>query len=275
MTLSINDLTDGGMPKVEVLLDDLDSDVAKVTVYRLSRGSEHKVRGVIDAPVSGGGSWVDFEVPAQPATYRAEFFDYTGASLGFSDSVTIELGFTGCWMHNPLAPTGGVKVDLSRGSGASLSRPVPGEVVYPRGRRVGIMRTAPRRGLVGVPLEVTSHDLETADRIQAFLGGDSSIMTPVICIRPGVDYAGLRVPSPLFLGVLDIAERGVDVGWGGTWTKHDIQGDEAAPPAPGIFVPLLRRVDVDAYYADRDAIDAAYLRRLDIDRDYGLAGTAG
>lgn len=275
MTLSINDLTDGGMPKVEVLLDDLDSDVATVTVYRLSRGSEHQVRGIINAPVSGGGSWVDFEVPARTATYRAEFFDHTGLSLGFSDAVTVELGYSGCWMHNPLAPTGGVRVDLALGSGESLSRPVPGQVVYPRGRRVGIAVTSPRRGLAGVPIVVTSHDLETADRIQAFLGGDASIMTPVICIRPGVDYEGLRVPSPLFLAVLDIAEEGVDVFWGGTWTKHHMQGDEAAPPAPGIFVPLLRRVDVDAYYADRDAIDAAYLRRLDIDRDYGLVGTAG
>lgn len=275
MTLTINDLTDGGLPKVEVLLEDIDTDVETVTAYRLSGGRELKVSGIIDASVSGGGSWVDFEVPAQAATYRIEYKGAGGVPLGFSESVTVELGFTGCWMHNPFAPTGGARVVLAETAARTLSRPVPGEIVYPRGRRVGVMVTAPRRGLAGVVFDVISSDLDTADRIQAFLGDDTTILTPVICVRPGVDYAGLRVPSPLFLGVLDIAEEGVDVAWGGSVTMQRIRGDEVSRPAPGIFVPLLRRMDIDAYYATRAAIDADNLTRLDIDRNYTLAGFAG
>lgn len=275
MTLVINDLTDGGLPKVELLLTSLGSDVASVTAYRLANGREQLVRGVVGATVSGGGSWVDFEVPAQAATYRVEFFDVAGVSLGFSESVTVELGFSGCWMHNPLAPTGGVRVSLTDGAGGSLSRPVPGEVVFPRGRRVGVVVSGPRRGLSGAVFDVLCSDLESADRIQSFLGGDATVLSPVVCVRPGVDYAGLRVTSPLFLGVLDIVEEGVNVRWGGGVTVQRIQGDEVAPVSPELFIPLLRRMDVDAFYASRGAIDADNLTRLDVDRRYEIAGFAG
>jgi hypothetical protein len=277
MTLAINDLTAGpdDPPKVEVLLTDLDAAVASVTAYRLSNGFELQVRGIIDAAVAGAGTWIDFEVPAQQATYRVEYFDDDGVSLGFSESVTVTLGFSGCWMHNPLNPGGAVKVDLMDTAGAVLSRPVPGAVVYPRGRRVGIAVAQPRRGLAGVVFDVTCHDLDTADQIQAFLGTQGNAMVPVICIRLGVDYVGLRVHSPLFLGVFDIAEEGIDVGWGGTWTRQRMQGDEAAPPAPGLFIPLLRRMDLNAYYASREDLNNDNLTRLAVNRRYDLAGVAG
>lgn len=276
MTLTINDLSAGDLPKVELLLTGLSSSVVSVTGYRLSGSREEKVRGVVNAAVSGGGSWVDFEVPAEQASYRFEYFDSAGSSLGFSESVSVTLGFSGCWMHNPLAPTGGVRVTLEAGAAASLSRPVPGEVVYPRGRRVGVVVSGPRRGLVGAVFDVFSPDLETADRIQSFLGGEGNDLTPVICIRPGVEYTGrLRVRSPLFLGVLDIVEEGVDVRWGGSSTVQRISGDEAAPPTPELFIPLLRRMDIDAYYATRAAVDADNLTRLAIDRKYEIAGVAG
>lgn len=276
MTLAINDLTEsGGAPKVEILATALGGDVASVTAYRLSGGAEERVSGVIRAAVAGAGTWVDFEVPAQPATYRLEYFDSGDVSLGFSESVTITLGFTGCWMHNPLAPSGAVKVTLTSEAAGSLSRPVPGSMVYPRGRRVGIMVSSTRRGLAEAVFDVNAYDLNTADKIQAFLGSDGVSLPPVICIRPGVDYSGLRVRSPLFLAVQDIPEEGRDVRWGGTSTIQRIRGDEAARPAPGIFIPLLRRMDANAFYASRAEFNAAYLTRLDANRDYSLAGFAG
>ena len=276
MTLAINDLTDGpdGFPKVEVLLSGLSGSVARVTAYRFSGGRELRVSGIIDVPVAGAGTWVDHEVPAQQATYRVEYFNSSGVSLGFSESVTVTLGFSGVWMHNPFAPDGGVRVDLMDTALQELSRPVPGRVVHPRGRRVGVMVSGPRHGLSGAVFDVTSHDLGTADRIQAFLGDYTTTTVPVICIRAGVDHAGLRIPSPLFLGVLDIAEEGMDVFWGGEWTRQRIQGDEVSRPAPGLFVPLLTRADLNAYYASRSAMNADNLTRLGINRRYDLAGTA-
>lgn len=277
MTLAINDLSSGPSdpPKVEVLLTSLPPEVAYVTAYRLAGGYTERVRGIVGAAVSGAGSWVDFEVPSQSATYRVEYFDAFGESLGFSEDAEISLGFTGCWMHNPLAPTGAVRVTLIDTAARSLSRPVPGEVVYPIGRRAGVMVSSPRRGIVGGVFDVFCPDFESADRIQSFLGGVGAELPPVVCIRPGVDQPGLRVKSPLFLGVVNIEEEGVGSGWGRSSSLQRIQGDEVSPPAPGIFIPLLRRKDLNAFYASRADLNAAYLTRLDAGRDYSLAGFAG
>lgn len=274
MTLTITDITSGpdDAPKVEVLLTGLGSEVASVTAYRVSGGVEHPVAGVIRATVAGAGSWVDYEVPAQQATYRVEYFDVAGDSLGFSEQQDIELGFSGCWMHNPMAPTGAVRVTLRDGAVGRLSRPVPNEVLYPRGRRVGVVVSEVRRGLVGAVFDVTTYDDLTADKVQGLLGSPGLSLPPVICIRFGVDHSGVRVTSPLFLGVADIAEEGQDVFWGGSMIVQRIEGNEAARPAPGLFVPLLRRKDVNAFYASREAFNNAYLTRLDANRDYSLAG---
>lgn len=275
-TLTINDLSGSEAPKVEVLVTGLPSDVARITAYRLSGGVEEQVSGIIDAPVAGAGSWVDFEVPAQRATYRLEMFDTSNVSLGFSEPASIELGFSGVWMHNPLVPTGAVRVQLTPEAARMMSRPVNGEMVRPKGRRVGAMiLTGPRLGLQDVDFSVFAKDLRTADRIQAFLGGPEVAGNAVICIRVGVDYSQIRVRSPLFLGVSDIPEEDRDLRYGGTKTVQHIQGSEAARPAPGIFIPLLRRMDVNAFYATRAAFNAAYLTRLDANRDYSLAGFAG
>lgn len=146
----------------------------------------------------------------------------------------------------------------------------------PKGRRVGVMVSSPRQGLRDVVFSVHCTDLDSADRIQAFLGDETTRLPPVICIRVGVDYPGIfrRIRSPLFLGVLDIPEDDVSLRYGGERTLQHIIGDEAARPAPGLFIPLLRRMDVDAYYASRGEFDDAYLTRLDANRDYSLAGFA-
>lgn len=277
MTLAINDLTDGadGAPRVEVLVTGLDPSVATVTAYRQAGADWEPVSGIIGAAVAGAGTWVDYEVPAQTATYRLEYFDDDDTSLGLSEQVSITLGFTGCWMHNPLEPENAVRVRLLDTAARSLSRPVPGGVVHPRGRRVGVVVSQRRHGLTGAVFDVYAADTATADKIQSFLGDESTTAVPVICIRPGVEYAKMRVRSPLFLAVFDIPEEDVDLRMGGTATVHRIQGDEAARPAPALFIPLLRRKDVNAYYAAREDLNAAYLSRLDANRDYSLAGFAG
>src|SRR5690606_26185511 len=156
------------------------------------------------------------------------YWDAVGASMGFSEQVTIQLGYTGCWMHNPLAPTGAVKVRLVSTAGELLSRPVPGEVVRPKGRRVGVVVAGRRQGLADGVFDVYVPDLESADKVQAFLGTQTTNLPPVICIRMGIDHRKFRVRSPLFLSVFDIAEEGVDLRWDGEATIQRIVGEEAA-----------------------------------------------
>ena len=277
MTLVINDLTADAdsAPIVEVLVTGLDPAVSSVTAWRTSGGVEKEVSGIVRAPVAGAGSWVDYEVPAQQATYRIEYFDAGGVPLGYSEPATVTLGFTGIWMHNPLAPSGAVRVELHAEAGRVLSRPVPNTRVRPKGRPAGVIIAEPRVGLVGAVFSVWSRDLATADRVQAFLGSPKVSLLPVVCVRFGADYPQIRVASPLFLGVDDIPEEDRTLRYGGEATVQHIVGDEAERPAPGIFIPLLRRKDVNAAYSSRAEFNAAYLSRLAANRDYSLAGFAG
>lgn len=261
-------------PRVEVFFDALAEDTATLTVYRIAGGREHQVRGAVNAATAGTLTRIDFEVPFNTTvSYRAEMFDAAGLSLGFTGVASVSIAVADVWMHNPLDPQGSVRVTLLHAAGKVLDRPVPGEVSYPIGRRVGVVLAQPRRGLAGAVFDVMVDTFEDADKVQALLGDYTTTTVPVICIRLGSKNP-MRIPQPLFLGVLSIPEEDFDVADGGTTTIHRISGNESAPPVPGLFIPLLTRNDIDAFYATRDAIDAAYLRRVDIDRDYTLAGYA-
>tara|TARA_R110002020_G_scaffold48774_5_gene139039 strand:+ start:1336 stop:2265 length:930 start_codon:yes stop_codon:yes gene_type:complete len=294
----------GLLPRVEVLLENIASGVAFVTIRRTASGRTFLVRGAVLQPVTDAISVVDFECPFnRQIQYVAELFDASGISLGFTspaimgdiesggllpgedefpgEDVFPELGVIGTgvistdtWMHNPLNPDGGVRVQLMDTAARALSRPVPGGVVYPRGRRVGVMVAEPRRGVQGIVLDVFCEDLETADQIQAFLGDYSTTTVPVICVRLGLEDGRMRVPQPLFLGTNDIVEEDVNVRWGGVNTIQRITGSEVAPPAPGLFVPLLTYADLNAFYETYTAFNAAYASYLAASRDYSLAGFA-
>lgn len=269
----LTDVTDA--PFVEVLLEDLIPEAASVTIYRLAAGREFKMRGAVRALTGGALSRIDFEIPFNvPVTYRAELFDAAGESLGFTDSATTTLVCADTWMHNPLNPSGGVKVKLLSSAVRRLSRPVPGEVSYPLGRPVGVMLSEPRRGLAGAVFDVLVDSNEDADKVQALIGSASLPLVPVVCIRVGSDNP-MRVAMPLFLGVSDIPEEDVSVRFGGEASAHRIEGDEVDPPIPGLFVPLLRRKDLNAFYATRAAMNAGGLMRIDLNRKYEVAGTAG
>lgn len=291
-------------PRVEVFFEGFDPDTAHVTVFRFAGGREFPVRGAVMAPTAGSLSRIDFECPFNvPVTYRAEMFDSSGLSLGFTDSATLGDVIEGLppssllppdddlapgsyvagsgllsretWMHNPLDPQGAVKVKLLDTVGQSLSRPVPGEVSYPLGRRVGVMLSEPRRGLRQVVYDVACESLEDADKVQGLIGSYARSAVPVICVRNGGDDVRLRAAMPLFLGVLDIAEEDVNVRWGGAVTNHRIVGDEVDPPIPGLVVALLRAADVNVSFATAAALNAAHLTAADVNRRYDLAGAAG
>ncbi len=263
-------------PRVEVFFEDFDPGTTHVTVYRLAGGREFRVRGAVMAATAGSFARIDFEVPLNvPVTYRAEQFDAAGLSLGFTPSATLAgVVSADTWMHNPLNPQGAVKVTLLDTAARSLSRPVPGEVSYPRGRRVGVMLSEPRRGLSGAVFDVLTETHADADRVQALIGSYTSSAVPVICVRTGLRNP-MRVAMPLFLGVLDIPEEDVSVRYGDEDTVQRIEGSEVDPPTPGLFIPLLRRKDLNAAFATRAAMNGAALTRGDINRLYEYAGLAG
>lgn len=290
-------------PRVEVFFEDFDPGTTHVTVYRLAGGREFQVRGAVRAATAGSFARIDFEVPFNvPVTYRAEQFDAAGLSLGFTATTTLGDAVEGLppaldlvpeddlapgmtvvgaglvsretWMHNPLNPQGAVKVTLLDTAARSLSRPVPGEVSYPRGRRVGVMLSEPRRGLSGAVFDVFTESHADADAVQALIGSYTASAVPVICVRTGLRNP-MRVAMPLFLGVLDIPEEDVSVRYGDEETVQRIEGSEVDPPIPGLFVPLLRRKDLNAAFATRAAMNGAALTRGDINRLYEYAGMAG
>lgn len=261
-------------PFVEVFIDDLIPEAESVTVYRLAGGREFQMRGAVNAPTAGAFTRIDFEIPFNmPVTYRAELFDAAGESLGFTDTATTTILCADTWMHNPLDPAGAVKVFFGDDTAGSITRPTPGVVSRPKGRRVGVVLSEPRQGVVGLRMTVRTSSEADADKVQAMCGDDG--MPPVVCIRLGGDDQRMRVPQPLFLSALTVEELDMNHRWGGNELAHKFEGDEVDPPIPGLFVPLLTRADLNTFFATRGALNAAGLTRTDINRMYELSGTAG
>ncbi len=261
-------------PFVEVFIDDLIPEATSVTVYRLAAGREFQMRGAVRAPTAGAFTRIDFEIPFNTlVTYRAELFDAAGGSLGFTDSASTTLVCADTWMHNPLNPAGGVKVFFGEDQNWSVTRPTPGEVSRPLGRRVGVVLSEPRHGVTGLGLVVRTSTDADADGVQAMMGDNG--MPPIVCIRLGSQDQRLRVPQPLFLSALSVTEMDMDHRWGGSELAHDLRGDEVDPPIPGLFIPLLTRADLNAFFSTRAAMNAGGLQRLDLNRKYDVAGTAG
>lgn len=261
-------------PRVEVFFPSFDAGTALVTVYRLAGGQERQVRGAVLAPTGGTLTRIDFEVPFNvPATYRAEQFDAAGISLGFTPSASVTVASDDTWMHNPLNPDGATVVFFGEDGGWSVTRPTPGVVSHPKGRRVGVVLSEPRQGVTGLSLTVRTSSDGDADRVQAMCGDKS--MPPVLCVRLGSQDQRLRVPQPLFLSALVVSEMDMNTRWGGTELAHRVEGDEVDPPIPGLFIPLLTREDLNVSFATRAALNAGGLTRADINRLYQYAGAAG
>jgi hypothetical protein len=261
----------GSGPSVEVFFSSLPSGTASVTLYRSAGGRQYTVRGAVRASTAGQFTRRDGEVPFGVAvSYRAEAFNSSGVSLGFTSPASITVDELGTWVHNPLDPAGAVQVMFRESAARDLSRPTEGDVFYPQGRRVGVVVSGQRRGLSGVRLDVIVDDIESADRLQAMLGDYNSDTVPVLCFRIGAEDR-VRLPRPLFAAVMDAREQDLTYVLGGSQIVTEMEGDEVAPPAPGLFISLLIRADVNAFYASRADVDAYNLTRLDVARNYGIA----
>lgn len=262
-------------PRVEVVFASLHPDTASLAaIWRTGDGREWKVRGSVGISVSDQVARIDYEAPfGIPISYRAEMLNGAGDSLGFTDSsseVTLDVDET--WVHNPLNPQIALQVVTLQGTSYEWSRPVAGEVLFPKARRVGVVIGGARQGLRGQVFDLLVASDADADTFSSMLGTYSRTAVPVLCFRIGASDRS-RLPRPLFGSVMD--PREVDLTMqGGEDLGFRFQSDEVAPPAPALVIPLLTRADVDAYYSTRAQVDTDNATRLAVSRRYDLAGTA-
>lgn len=262
-----------GNPWVEVYFPQLDPATERVTIFRFSDNRTWEVRGGVN--ITPGVAVQDFEVPFNTvSTYRAQMFDSTGASLGFTSpvdiTVTMPEGFT--VVHQPLDPSLWTRVlDLQK-SAKSILRATPGSSTYAQGATVPRFTGSRREAVKGLALSWMTDTLAAADMLQAMLGTYEQEQVGVLCIRTTLP---MRIPRTLFLHTDELPEEEVDVNQGGQTILFNFTGDEVEPPYPGLATPLLTYDDIDASFETYDAADAAYATYTDRDRAYELAGAAG
>jgi hypothetical protein len=262
-------------PRAEVRFLSFAAGTRTVTVRRSTGVRVMDVRGAVDVATAGSLSRIDLEVsPGVRMDYWAEMFDASGGSLGLTGVSSVTFYDTATWVFNPLDPAGAVRVAFRDNAARSIDRPTNADVVFPLGRRVGVVVGSDRSGIRDVVLDVVTDTLEDADKFAALLGGYTSRTVPVLCFSIGASDR-IRLPRPFFVGVAGSAsEEDVNFIYGGTTIAHTVKGSEVDPPSPGIFVPLLTRADVNAYYSSRGAANADNPSRGAFNRRYDLAGFA-
>ncbi|GAA3330670.1 hypothetical protein HP467_07205 [Curtobacterium albidum] len=257
-------------PRVEVLFASLAAGTEQITVRRTVGGRTMDVRGGINLYAVGGASVLDQEVPpGVPATYQAEQFDSSGMSLGMTKAATVTVDSADAWVTQPLNPNLAVQVRVRLPSTATLGWEAPGDTVWTQGAALGRVINGQRSGLKGISLLLRLIRPSDADEFDAMWGDYDTAYPAVVLVRtpptvplPPVLFLGCRAPKRLTTGANKLVQ-------------YQLDGDEVAPPTPGLVIPALSRDDLDAAYASRDLLDAAYTTRLAADTDYSLAGSAG
>ena len=267
--------------RVGIFDDAVPAGVAFATVHRSIEGApETDVRDAIKVAVSGAFSRFDYEAPMDvDLTYRLQWFDAAGDEAGYSNAVTTRV--VGPWfadgrarvlLHNPLDPRTAVWVGLDESSVPSVSRPVPGEVRWGHGQRLGMVSASRRRGLVGVTLGLVTETVEDADRFDALFGTAGTSRLPVLCIRIPASLARTRLPSVWFAAVLEpVAEPH----WATDTVIWRMTADQVESPVPTLVIPSLTLADIAAYYPTLQAVADDNATLLQLSRRFELAGSGG
>ncbi|TAJ46364.1 MAG: hypothetical protein EPO52_17680 [Herbiconiux sp.] len=265
-------------PRVLVTFPTVAATTATIDVSKVVEGRSFPVRGGIGLYAVGGAYVMDSE-PALgvPNTYRAEMFTAAGVSLGFTDAAVATITLTDVLrdtsemvISQPLKPSLAIRASMGGDTAGQVVRSIPAEVVFPEGATVGVGIGGQLRGIVDMPLEVVCETTADADELISMFGGYTSSFPPVLCIRTG---APVRLPRLLFASCSEIVETTIYAA--DVRVRFQLKVTEVAPPAPGLVLPSLRRMDIDAAFATRAARAAAYASRLARDTDYTKAGLAG
>lgn len=259
------------VPRMEVLFSTVPAAAERATVYRVLGSRTYAVRAGVKVYAAGGFSLVDTEIPFNAAAgYRAEFFDVSGVSLGFSDGSVGSVVFDGTVIHQPTTPSRAVSVMLRSGAAAVLSRPFFGASVQPKGRSVPVWVGSGRSGLIGVDVSSVTLTPEDEEAFYSVFGGYDDVQLPIVCFRTS---AATGLPQPFFGVVRDPQRVGFDTHLGGNAVEWVMQADEVAPPASAIVIALLTYADVEAVSLTYQGLEDAYLTYLDMESDYTIAGT--
>lgn len=262
------------VPRVEIEFPTVPVGTDTATVYRLTTERTYRVRAGIDIAAAGGFALIDFEFPFQfESQIRAEFFDASGVSLGFSDPTAETLEFDGTLLHNPLDPTRNALVTVRAGTAmGKLSRPMRGGIVDIPGREVSPFIGRGRQALQNVPLVFETNTGQQESDVESIFGnyGDPA-QVPVVCVRTSLD---LGLPRPFFAAISDPSKQLLDRFKGGRAITWEWSVNEAAPPAEALVTPLLTYADFEAVYTDYADFEAAYATYLDAESDFSIAGSA-
>jgi hypothetical protein len=248
-----------------------------INVYRTAEGRQFKVRGGVNLFAVGGATVMDYEAPVGvAASYQAEQFNSSGTSLGFTDSTSVTISASSVFadtsqaiIHQPLSPTLSIIANLDASTAGDLQNVNPGTLVYAEGATVGTWIGGQRQGVSNMTLTVEARSFADADEFRSMFGGYSSDFPAVVCVRTAPPA---RIPRVLFAAV-DALHESTD--YVNSLVTFNLVVNEVAPPAPGLFIPTLRREDIDAAFTTRAARAAAYATRIQRDSDFSKAGLAG
>ena len=264
------------VPRVDVAFPAVPAGTQRATVFCITSEQTRRVRGAINVYAAGGFAVIDteppFGSPAPPVlTYRAEFFNGSGASLGFSDAASTQVLFSGTVIHQPVAPERSALVVAEMGMAAELERPFEGNLIRPMGRSVPVYVGRGRSGLQAVNLTCITATAAEAQKFASVFGGYNDVQLPVICVRTS---HAMGLPQPLFAVVRNPRRVAADARTGGETVVWQMEGDEVAPPVEAVALAILTYADIEAAFPTYAAMEAAYLTYFDMESDFNKAGTA-
>jgi len=246
---------DASLPeRVDITVTSPPVGAAFISVYSIA-DVQSAVRNANRAPVSGGFFVTDFQVPlGVPVTYRAEYFDAAGTSLGLSgDAVTqVDSDPQFIVIQDPLAPKRFVKVDAPPSFASDVGRRRAVSVYNAGGRTVALMGELGLRS--DVPINVSTRTIAQADMLEDVLAEAPFLIRTM----PNI----VRLP-PLFYGVTAGAvQTPVDVDTGGSWIRWELSAQEVSPLLLDIIEAVVTYARFKAAFATYAAAKAVYTTYL-------------
>jgi hypothetical protein len=277
MTIVLTVFTDmAPVPRVQVdlLPADLLATTTTITVRATANGRQFDVRGAVLIPATTAEVVFDYEPTFDGLNvYEAACYNASGVYLGVIPLGSVLVPFDGTVVQQPLDPRLGVSVIPLAGSAKDLQRPTTGEPVWPDNARFPvIVSSGPRRGLVDVPLVLSTLTLADADVLQSTLGDYDRDLPAVWLVRSSTL---VRLPPKLFARVAGFTETDFDVALDGETLTFTATLTEIEPPLVGTAPAVLRYADVGAVYSTYSGLGAVYTKYSDIKRDQSLVGAAG
>lgn len=249
ITLTVPPIDAAG-PRVQVDVDDIPTGY-RLTLHRIFDGVATMVRDARDAFASGGFSVIDYEVPGGVAvSYRAELFDETGASQGFTDAAETELSWPMhiAYISDPLDPGNIVAAEMHTNFASVVSRPREVALMNVGTRVISLLGVTGR--IRGVPLWCNTYTKTEADTLARVIAATNVLVRTC----PPV-----RVPRAMYVAIPDPEENEQTVQLGFGQIRWELVGDEISSPDLNIVVPVVTwQTYIDAFPTWED-FNNAYL----------------